>query len=304
LGEILVIGSLNMDLVTVTNRMPIVGETIIGKRFDQIPGGKGANQAASMARLNGDITMIGRVGEDLFGEALIESLKSDGVNVKYIKKDKELSTGIATITVDDDGNNSIIVIPGANYGVGRYDIDENINLFNESKIVLSQLEIPIDTVEYSMKIAKEKDNYTILNPAPAKELSDDLIKNIDLLTPNETELEIISGIKINNFDDVIRASKLLIDKGVKELIVTLGREGSLYINKNSEKKFNAYKVNAVDTTAAGDSFNGGIAVSIMEGKSMYEAIDFASKVGALTVTREGAQSSLPYRDDVDNFKEA
>lgn len=303
MGEILVIGSLNMDLVTVTNRMPSVGETIIGKRFDQIPGGKGANQAASMARLNGDVTMIGRVGEDLFGKALIESLKEDGVNIEYIKKDKELSTGMATITVDEDGNNSIIVIPGANYGVGRCDIDENINLFNESKIVLSQLEIPIDTVEYGMKIAKEKDNYTILNPAPAKELSDDLIKNIDLLTPNETELEIISGIKINNFDDVIKASKLLINKGVKELIVTLGSEGSLYINKDSEKKFNAYKVNAVDTTAAGDSFNGGIAVSIMEGKSMYEAIDFASKVGALTVMKEGAQSSLPNRCDVDNFKE-
>ncbi|MBS4538845.1 ribokinase [Clostridium sp. D2Q-11] len=303
MSDILVIGSLNMDLVTVTNRMPTVGETIIGKRFDQIPGGKGANQAAAMARLNGNVTMIGRVGEDLFGKALIESLKKDGVNVNFIKEDKKLSTGIATITVDGDGNNSIIVIPGANYGVDKDDIDENINLFNKSKIVLSQLEIPIDTVEYCLKIAKENGNYTILNPAPAKVLSYNLIKNIDLLTPNETELEIISGMKINNFDDVIKASKLLIDKGVKELIVTLGSEGSLYINKDIEKKFNAYKVDAVDTTAAGDSFNGGIVVSVIEGKSMDEAIDFASKVGALTVMKEGAQSSLPYRDEIDNFKE-
>jgi len=298
---ITVVGSLNMDLVTRVKVMPRVGETLIGKDYKQIPGGKGANQADAIAKLGSKVYMIGRVGDDGFGSDLIQSLNSDGVDVSYIKRDKNAPTGIALIMVEDHGDNSIVVIPGANFELTPKDIDDSLHAIEEADIVVTQLEIPIDTVRYTLKKAKELCKYTVLNPAPAAKLDDELIKNVDLLTPNETELEILSGMKIETEEDILAGARILIDKGVKELIVTLGDKGALYVNEEVSNFYEAYRVNPVDTTAAGDSFTAGIAVALSEGKSMDKAIKFASKVGALTVTKEGAQSSLPTREEVMQF---
>lgn len=300
--KITVVGSLNMDLVVNVEKMPKVGQTVIGSNFKEVPGGKGANQAVAMARLNGKVNMIGKVGQDGFGKELLNALKKDKVNIEHVKTEKNISSGVALITVNEDADNSIVVAPGANYELKKDDIDDCIDAIKESDIVVIQLEVPIDTVRYTLEKSKELNKYTILNPAPAVKLGDEIIKNVDLLTPNETELEILSGIQIKEDEDILSAAKSLINKGVKELIVTLGSKGALYINKDMHKMYKSYKVNAVDTTAAGDSFTGAVAVSLANDENIDKAIDFASKVGALSVTKEGAQSSLPYLKEVINFE--
>ncbi|QEK10988.1 ribokinase [Crassaminicella thermophila] len=302
--EIAVIGSLNMDLVGCVSNMPKVGETIIGDSFQEIPGGKGANQAVAIARLSAKVNMIGKVGDDGFGRTLLESLKKDGINIDSVQIEENTPTGVAMITVDKEGDNAIVVIPGANFKLEKEDIEKHIEVIEKSEIVLLQLEIPVDTVKYTLKRAKELGKYTILNPAPAKLLDKETIKNVDLLIPNETELEILAQIEIKEEEDILKGAKILIKEGVKSLIVTMGEKGSLYVDENCVKKFDSHKVNAVDTTAAGDSFIGGICVSLAEGKKIDDAIKFASKVGALTVTKKGAQSSLPYLEEVMSFKEA
>ena len=299
--NICVIGSLNMDLVVNVDKMPKPGQTIIGSNFKEVPGGKGANQAVAMARLNGNVSMIGKVGEDGFGQTLINSLKNDKVDTTYIKTTKG-ATGVALITVDNNAQNSIVVSPGANFEVKEEDIDNNIEAIKNSDIVVLQLETPLNTIKYALKKSKELNKYTILNPAPALKLDDEIIKNVDLLTPNETELEIISGVNIETEEDIQKAAQIMIEKGVKELIVTLGSKGSLYINKEKSIFKKAYKVQAVDTTAAGDSYTAALAVALSKDQSIEEAMDFASKVGALSVLKEGAQSSLPTLEDVENFR--
>ena len=299
--NICVIGSLNMDLVVKVDTMPKGGQTLIGSNFKEVPGGKGANQAVAMARLGGNVSMIGKVGNDGFGQTLLNALKADNVNTDYIGIE-EGPTGVALITVDKNAENSIVVAPGANFKVAVEDIDNNIESINNSDIVVVQLETPLETIKYGLKKAKEAGKYTILNPAPAVVLEDEIIKNVDLLTPNETELEVLSGVEINTEDDIKRAAQIMIDKGVKELIVTLGSKGSLYINKERSMFKSAYKVSAVDTTAAGDSYTGALSVAFANGKNIEEAMDFASKVGALSVMKEGAQSSLPTLKDVENFR--
>ena len=299
--NICVIGSLNMDLVVNVDTMPKPGQTIIGSNFKEVPGGKGANQAVAMARLNGNVSMIGKVGEDGFGQTLINSLKNDKVDTTYIQTSKG-ATGVALITVDKNAQNSIVVSPGANFEVKEDDIDNNIEAIKNSDIVVLQLETPLNTIKYALNKAKELNKYTILNPAPAVKLDDEIIKNVDLLTPNETELEIISGVSIETEEDIQKAAQIMIEKGVKELIVTLGSKGSLYINKEKSMFKKAYKVEAVDTTAVGDSYTGALAVALSQDKNIEDAMDFASKVGALSVLKEGAQSSLPTLEDVKNFR--
>ncbi|MEG1311757.1 MAG: ribokinase [Romboutsia sp.] len=299
--KICVIGSLNMDLVVKVDTMPKGGQTLIGSDFKEVPGGKGANQAVAMARLGANISMIGKVGSDSFGKIMINALKGDNVDTKYIDVENG-PTGVALITVDKNAENSIVVAPGANYKVDKSYIDKNIEAIENSQIVVLQLETPLKTIKYALKKSKELDKYTILNPAPAVKLEDELIANVDLLTPNETELEIISGVEINCEEDILKAAKVMIEKGVKELIVTLGSKGSLYINKEKSIFKKAYKVEAVDTTAAGDSYTGALSVAFANGKDVEEAMDFASKVGALSVMKEGAQSSLPTLNDVLNFR--
>lgn len=299
--NICVIGSLNMDLVVNVDTMPKPGQTIIGSNFKEVPGGKGANQAVAMARLNGNVSMIGKVGEGGFGQTLINSLKNDKVDTTYIQTSKG-ATGVALITVDKNAQNSIVVSPGANFEVKEDDIDNNIEAIKNSDIVVLQLETPLNTIKYALNKAKELNKYTILNPAPAVKLDDEIIKNVDLLTPNETELEIISGVSIETEEDIQKAAQIMIEKGVKELIVTLGSKGSLYINKEKSMFKKAYKVEAIDTTAAGDSYTGALAVALSQDKNIEDAMDFASKVGALSVLKEGAQSSLPTLEDVKNFR--
>ena len=290
-----------MDLVVNVDTMPKPGQTIIGSNFKEVPGGKGANQAVAMARLNGNVSMIGKGGEDGFGQTLINSLKNDKVDTTYIQTSKG-ATGVALITVDKNAQNSIVVSPGANFEVKEDDIDNNIEAIKNSDIVVLQLETPLNTIKYALNKAKELNKYTILNPAPAVKLDDEIIKNVDLLTPNETELEIISGVSIETEEDIQKAAQIMIEKGVKELIVTLGSKGSLYINKEKSMFKKAYKVEAVDTTAAGDSYTGALAVALSQDKNIEDAMDFASKVGALSVLKEGAQSSLPTLEDVKNFR--
>jgi ribokinase len=299
--KILVIGSLNMDLVTMSERHPKLGETIIGKSFFQIPGGKGGNQAVAIAKLGGDVTMFGCVGKDSHGEILIEGLKKNNVNIDCIKKG-ERSTGIAAIVVDENADNTIIVVPGANFELSIDDIDENIELIKNADIVLLQLEIPIDVVEYILKKSKEYNKITILNPAPAEKLSIEIIKNVDYLVPNETELELLSGMPTDSQEEVLVAAKKLMDLGVKNLIVTMGKNGSIFIGEDKVVKVGIHKVKAVDPTAAGDSFIGGVIRMLAEGKKIEEAMEFGARVGAITVTKEGAQSSLPTWDEVINYK--
>jgi len=299
--KILVIGSLNMDLVTMSERHPKLGETIIGKSFFQIPGGKGGNQAVAISKLGGEVTMFGCVGEDSYGDILIEELKNNDVNIESVKKVKK-STGVATIVVDENADNTIIVVPGANFEITRDDIDKNIELIKNADIVLLQLEIPIDVVEYILKKSKEFNKITILNPAPAEKLSVDIIKNVDYLVPNETELELLSGMPTNSEEEVLVASKKLMDMGVKNLIVTMGKNGSIFVGKDKVVKVGIHRVKAVDPTAAGDSFIGGVIRMLADGKKIEEAMEFGAQVGAITVTKEGAQSSLPTWDEVANYK--
>ena len=272
--NICVIGSLNMDLVVNVDTMPKPGQTLLGGNFKEVPGGKGANQAVAIARLDGRVSMIGKVGNDSFGKTLVKSLNDDNVNTDYIHE-ADCPTGVAFITVDKNAQNAIVVAPGANFELTKNDIDKNIDCIKNSDIVVIQLETPLETVKYALQVAKNLNKYTILNPAPAVKLDDEIIKNVDLLTPNETELEILSE--------------------------TLGSKGSLYINKEKSFFKSAYKVDAIDTTAAGDSFTGALAVALSNNKSIDEAMDFASKVGALSVMKEGAQSSLPTLKDVESF---
>lgn len=299
--KICVIGSLNMDLVVNVDEMPKKGQTLIGGNFKEVPGGKGANQAVAIAKLGGDVSMIGKVGNDGFGQTLINALKANNVKTDYIQIEN-CSSGVAMITVDKNAENSIVVAPGANFRVLREDIDKCIESIKQSDIVVVQLETPLDTIKYALQESKQLDKYTILNPAPAVKLDEDIIKNVDLLTPNETELEILSGVKIENEEDIIKAGQVMIQKGVKQLIVTLGSKGSLYIDKDNVKFKESYKVDAIDTTAAGDSYTGALSVALSQDKDMEEAMDFASKVGALCVMKEGAQTSLPTIQDVLNFR--
>lgn len=301
MGRITVVGSMNMDLVVKTDEIPKIGETLLGNELLQIPGGKGANQGVSIAKLEGDITFLGKVGKDGFGDELLKSMEEAGVNTEHIEKE-DTSTGIAIINVDKDGNNNIVVIPGANGMVDEGYLHRHLVAFEEADIVVFQLEIPLETVREGLKIAKEHGKTTILNPAPAMELDEEIIGNIDILVPNEHELERISGVEIKDDESIIRAAKVLLDKGINKIIVTLGSKGALYIDSNRNQFFKAYDVNVVDTTAAGDSFIGGFVASYIGDKDIERAIDMGQRTAALAIQKVGAQSSLPNKEEVENFE--
>lgn len=299
MNKVVVIGSINMDLVTVCERAPQGGETLFGSKFLQVPGGKGANQAVAIGKLGSCVTMLGKVGKDSFGDELINSMNKNNVITEHIEK-CDLPTGTANIVVEGNGQNRILVVPGANSLVDIEYIKRNLDVIKEADIVVTQLEIPVETVEYALKKAKEFGKITILNPAPARELSDEIISNSDFIIPNESELNVITGIETETEDGIKKASEKLLGMGVKTLIVTLGSKGSLHLDSKTLEYHSAYKVKAVDTTAAGDSFIGGFVRTLKEG-NVGEAIEFATKVSAIAVTKEGAQSSIPSIEEVENF---
>jgi ribokinase len=296
--KILVIGSSNTDMVIKTDRLPAAGETILGGTFLMNPGGKGANQAVAAARLGGKVTFITKRGSDLFGNETIGLLKKEGIDTRYIVKDAELPSGIALITVDEKGENCIVVAPGSNSNLVAGDIPAEIMTSGKYGLLLLQLEVPLMTVEYAALTASENGIKVILNPAPAQPLHDYLLRHIWLITPDETETEKITGIKIRNVSSAELAAKYLQGKGVKNVIITMGAAGAFLKSESYSEIIPAVKVEAIDTTAAGDVFNGALAVAIAEGKDLKEAVEFANKAAAISVTRLGAQDSAPYRNEI------
>lgn len=286
--SILVIGSINKDLVVNTFRFPKEGETILGNNFCTTNGGKGANQACAIGKLGGNVSMLGAVGNDNFGKDLSNALYSNNVNIDNLLMKNDVSTGIAVITVTNDGANHIIVAQGANALITKDDIKEK--LIASFDIIVMQLEIPLEIAKYAASIAKKLGKTVVLNPSPAVKLDRDFLSCVDILIPNETEIDIIGGVDY------------VLECGVKNIILTLGADGCELITKQNRKHFDAYKVNVVDTTAAGDSFLGGVVRMIADDKTIEEAIEFATKVSNITVTRKGAIDSIPtYNEVIDNY---
>ena len=298
MSRILVIGSSNTDMVIKTEKLPAPGETILGGTFLMNPGGKGANQAVAAARLGGKVTFITKRGNDLFGNQAVGLLMREGIHTQYIVKDMELPSGVALITVDSTGENSIVVAPGSNGNLLQEDIPTAVFETTKYEILLLQLEIPINTVEYSAVAASEKGIKVILNPAPARKLSDNLLMHTWLITPNETEAEIITGVKITDIPSAEKAAEIIMKRGVKNVIITLGEAGAYIKSENFTGLIPGIKVIPVDTTAAGDVFNGALAVALSEGKVLNEAVVFANKAASISVTRMGAQASAPYRNEI------
>ncbi|HAE87814.1 TPA: ribokinase [Candidatus Marinimicrobia bacterium] len=300
--SVLVVGSANMDLVVRVETYPQPGETIFGHQFGMYPGGKGANQAVACAKLGTKTLFVGKMGNDLFQGKLMQNMNSNGVNVSEVIIDDEAPTGIALISVDASGQNEIIVVSGSNMNLNPEDIEKKKNLFSQASIVLTQLEIPLETVTTIADLAKKSGNKLILNPAPARKLPSDLLNKVDYITPNETELALLSDLPVTDTESVIKAARLLIHKGVKHVIVTQGSKGALWVNRDHWQHFSAYPVKAVDSTGAGDAFNGTFACGLAREYSESEAITFANKVAAFSVTRHGAQTSMPAEKDLSDFK--
>ncbi len=295
---IVVIGSSNTDMVITCGHLPAPGETILGGNFFMNAGGKGANQAVAAARLNGDVTFIAKVGNDVFGTQAIELFNKENIRTEYIFIDDTNPSGVALINVDKTGENCITVAQGANGNLLVDDIKTLTQVLENADIILAQLEIPIKTVEYITTIAKQNNKTFILNPAPACKLSDELLSSVSIITPNEKEAEMLTGVSIHNIDDAKQAAEILSTKGIKTVIITLGDEGALIYQNNKFNLIPSTKVNAVDTTAAGDVFNGALAVGIAEKRTIEEAVKFANNAAAISVTRLGAQASAPYRYEV------
>ena len=296
--SVVVVGSLNMDLVMEVDRVPRIGETIKGEEMSYLIGGKGSNQAVAACRLGNEVKMIGCVGKDTFGDKILKHLKEEGVNVDGVRMDEATFTGIATI-FKMENDNSIVVIPGANDFCNNDLIDKNIEIIKSADILITQLEIPIETVEYVLKIAKENGVKTILNPAPARKISKEILKNVDFITPNETEFEIISGKIFNNASELEEAMVYWQKENIStRLVVTRGKDGSSYVEDNKVKTIKTIKVDVVDTTGAGDTFNGALAHGISHKFLMNEAVTFAGTAASLSVTEFGAQTGMPKFEEV------
>jgi ribokinase len=285
-------------MVIKTSRFPSPGETIIGGQFLMNQGGKGANQAVAAKRLGGTVSFFGKIGDDIFGQQAIKQMQDEGIEVNKMVTDTQNSSGIALITINADGENSIVVAPGANGSFSSSDINGSFSLIEEAEIILLQLEIPLETVVYVAELAKKIGKKVVLNPAPATGLPDGLLKSLFMITPNETEAEMLTGVCIKDEESASQAAIKLKEKGVEVVIITMGALGAFVLSNDFTGMVNSPRVKAIDTTAAGDTFNGALMVALSEGVKLKKAIEFACKAASIAVTRIGAQSSIPYKDEI------
>jgi len=303
--KILVVGSSNTDLIIKVSEIPRPGETLLGGEFNTFPGGKGANQAVAAARGGGDVVFIASVGNDSYGDESVKGYKLDNINTENIKICKNIPSGIAMITISDSGENAITVASGANAELKPEDLDEAEEAFDEAEYMLVQLETPLDTVQKAVDLCSEFETKVILNPAPAADLPDEIISKIDIITPNEIEAERLTGVEVKDENDARKAAESLHKRGINTVIITLGSGGAYVSDKNAGvvQRVPGFEVEAVDTTAAGDVFNGQLAVALAEGLSLEDAIRLAHAAAALSVQKLGAQSSIPRREETDYFLE-
>ena len=297
-GNIVVIGSSNTDMIVKSEHLPVPGETILGGEFLMAQGGKGANQAVAAARLGGKVSFIAKTGNDIFGNQSIKSLHNEHINTDFVQRDKTMPSGVALISVDSKGENSIVVASGSNMALSPSDIDIASDLIKNAGFVLMQLEIPLETVEYVTNICSKNRVQVILNPAPAQKLSDKLLQSLSIITPNETEAALLTGIAINDLSDIEKAAEAIKQKGVGTVIVTMGSAGAYVLSDTISTIIPAPEVKAVDTTAAGDTFNGALCLALSSGKGIEEAVKFANKAASISVTRMGAQPSIPYLKEI------
>lgn len=298
---IYVFGSSNTDMVVKADKLPARGETVMGGSFLMNPGGKGANQAIAAAKLGGQVKFIAKVGNDIFGKQAIKQFQRENIDTAFVSVDEEFSSGVALINVDKEGENSIVVAPGSNSRLTVQDAELALEGISNPSIVLIQLEIPIRTVEYVIQRSHEKKLTIILNPAPAQPLSNETIRQVHIITPNESEAELLTGITITTIDSAREAAKIIYNMGVANVVITLGVKGAYVHNQTISKLVPSPPVTAIDTTAAGDCFNGALAVALSEDLPLDAAVAFACKAAAISVTRMGAQSSLPYRKEIDSI---
>ncbi len=297
-SNIVVVGSSNTDMIIKLERIPKPGETILGGEFVTAAGGKGANQAVAAARAGGAVSLIARVGDDMFGKQAVDGFEKDGIDVRHVLRDKKQPSGVALIFVARDGENSIAVASGANGQLSPADIKKAAKVIGEADTLVMQLETPLETVKVAASMAARKGVRVILNPAPARKLEDSLLKLVTILTPNETEAELLTGIKVCDDDTADKAARALMARGIQTVILTLGSRGAYVCSADVAQRVPGFKVKPVDTTAAGDVFNGALAVALSDGMPLLEAVLFANAAGALSTTRMGAQPSAPKRKDI------
>lgn len=295
-GKILVVGSLNIDLVVTVPQLPQIGETILGGKFATFPGGKGANQAVAAARMGATVSMIGLVGNDDFGQTLRQVAAQDGIDTKHIEIDPKEATGIALITVDADGRNTIVVASGANLALTRHHIQAAKQAFSAIDVLVTQLESPLEAVNEAVNLAAKSGIHVVLNPAPAQPLGAELLSKVEFFIPNEREAMQVAG--VNSLEAAVQK---LLSLGVRNLIITLGEQGVLLVTPEGREQFPAHKVPAIDTVAAGDAFVGAFSNGIAQGMRVAEAVRLGNAAAAISVTRRGAQPSMPTRTEVNDF---
>ena len=295
--RIFVVGSSNTDMVVKSAQLPRPGETILGGVFFMNAGGKGANQAVAAARLGGAVTFIAKVGNDIFGAQSLEGFKKEGIQTQYVFVDAIHPSGTALIMVNEEGENCIVVAPGANAALLPADL-LNVTALKEAAVILMQLEIPLLTIEAVKRIAEDNHQQVIINPAPAQSLPDELLAGLFLITPNESEAELLTGIPVTDLASASRAADYFLNKGVLNVVITMGKQGAFFKNREMTFMEAAPVVNAVDATAAGDTFSGALTVAVTEGMDWQEAIRFSVKAASLSVTKMGAQASVPYRSEI------
>ncbi len=298
---LIVVGSSNTDMILKMDRIPRPGETIIGGEFVTAAGGKGANQAVAAARAGGQVTFVARVGRDMFGDRAMEGFKADEINVDFVVRDDASPSGVALIFVGANGENSIGVASGANGHLSPQDVLRAKGAFQQAAVLVMQLETPLETVNAAARLGTEAGLRVILNPAPAQPLPDDLLARLFLLTPNESEAQLLTGVAVTDEASAEEAAGILRKRGVRNVIITMGARGALVSGRDGSGFVPGHKVNAVDTTAAGDVFNGALAVALAEGKTLMDAAAFGSAAAAVSVTRMGAQSSVPTRADIEGL---